>query len=614
VGTTVSHYEVLEKLGGGGMGLVYKAKDTRLARFVALKFLLDRLLPNPIALLRFEREARAASALNHPHICTLYDVGEYEGRPFIVMEFMEGQTLRRTIPQGGMPESSVLKLAVEIADALEAAHARGFVHRDIKPSNIFVTLRGEAKVLDFGLAKELESDDPDAVTRVDATQGHPLMGTHRSDLYSFGVLLCEMLSGVSPFSKETPADTLKAILIDPPATALPSKDKVSPEFLSIIEKLLDKDLERRYQNASDVHRELRSISSGASPGSRPGILDILRWKWRAFAAVCLALVAILFLLTWGDRWFGGPAEIESIMVLPFENLSGDPDQEYLADSMTDALISDLSRIESLRVPSRTTSMRYRDSDESLRQIAKDTKVDAVVEGSVSLQAERLVVRVRLLEGKSESSLYTGEFGEEFQDLIKLQDEIARAVSAEVGLRMASDEDRRVLTQPVDPEAYKAYLRGLYLLNKRENLETAVAYFQTALEREPYNALALAHLAHAYLMLSSYQFQSATILAPKARESAEMAIALDPDLPEAQAALGMVSLAYDWDWEEAEEGLRSAIRLNPKYATAFHWYGLLLAVKGDLDGASEAIAEARELEPHSPLISAARLPFGRSGFC
>jgi TolB-like protein/cytochrome c-type biogenesis protein CcmH/NrfG len=424
-----------------------------------------------------------------------------------------------------------------------------------------------------------------------------------------------MLSGVSPFSKETQADTLKAILIDPPATALPSKDKVSPEFLSIIEKLLDKDLERRYQNASDVHRELRSISSGASPGSRPGILDILRWKWRAFAAVCLALVAILFLLTWGDRWFGGPAEIESIMVLPFENLSGDPDQEYLADSMTDALISDLSRIESLRVPSRTTSMRYRDSDESLRQIAKDTKVDAVVEGSVSLQAERLVVRVRLLEGKSESSLYTGEFGEEFQDLIKLQDEIARAVSAEVGLRMASDEDRRVLTQPVDPEAYKAYLRGLYLLNKRENLETAVAYFQTALEREPYNALALAHLAHAYLMLSSYQFQSATILAPKARESAEMAIALDPELPEAQAALGMVSLAYDWDWEEAEEGLRSAIRLNPKYATAFHWYGLLLAVKGDLDGASEAIAEARELEPHSPLISAAagRIHYYRKDF-
>ncbi|HUV13558.1 MAG TPA: protein kinase [Acidobacteriota bacterium] len=620
VGRIVSHYQVVEKLGGGGMGVVYKAKDTRLARFVALKFLLDRLLPDPKALKRFEREARAASALNHPHICTLFDVGQHEGRPFIVMELMGGQTLSRTIPEEGLPESEVLKLAVQIADALEAAHDGGFVHRDIKPSNIFVTQRGEAKVLDFGLVKELEPDDPAVATGVEATRGHPLLGTlpymspeqvsgaavdRRSDLYSFGVLLCEMLSGISPFRRESPADTLKAILHDAPSSALPPKGAISPSFQRIIKKLLAKDPERRYQNAGDVHRELRVLSSGTVRDREEGILGAFRAKWRAIAAVSLVILTILLFVSFGDEWFGGTEPIESIAVLPFENLSGDPDQEYLADSMTDALISNLSQLEHLRVPSRTTSMRYRDSSESLSRIAREMGVDAVVEGSVSLEAEQILVRVRVLEARSERSLFAGEFREEFKDLIELQDEIAKAVSSEAGLRMLPEgEELLAQRQVVDPEAYKSYLRGLYLLNRRQNLEIAVSYFESALEKEPSNPLTLAHLAHAYLMLNSYQNYPAADLAQKARKAAEEAVALDPELPEAQAALGMVSLAYDWDWEKAEEGLLTAIELNPGYATAFHWYGLLLAVKGDLDSAMEAVSQAREMEPHSPLISAA----------
>jgi len=618
VGRVVSHYQVIEKLGGGGMGVVYKAKDTRLARPVALKFLLDRLLPDPTALKRFEREARAASALNHPHICTLYDVGQCEGRPFIVMELMDGQTLRRKIPEEGMPESEVLKLAVQIADALEAAHHRGFVHRDIKPSNIFVTQRNEAKVLDFGLVKELEPDDPGVAPHVEATRGHPLLGTlpymspeqvsgaavdRRSDLYSFGVLLCEMLSGVSPFRRKSPANTLKAILHDAPASVLPPKGAISPALLKIIKKLLAKDPESRYQNAGDVHRELRVVSSGTVRDGGQGILGAFRAKWRAAAAVSLAILAFLLFVSFGDEWFGNTEPIESIAVLPFENLSGDPDQEYLADSMTDALISNLSQLEHLRVPSRTTSMRYRDSSESLSRIAKELGVDAVVEGSVSLEAERMLVRVRVLEAKSERSLFAGEFREAFRDLIELQDEIARAVSSEAGLTPPEEEELLVQKQPVDPEAYKSFLRGLYLLNKRQDLGTAVSYFESALEKEPSNALTLAHLAHAYLMLKSYQNYPVADLVHKARKAAEAAVALDPELPEAQAALGLVSLAYDWDWEKAEEGLLAAIELNPRYAMALHWYGLLLVVKGDLDGAMETVSQAREMEPHSPLISA-----------
>jgi len=611
VGKTVSHYEILERLGAGGMGLVYAARDRRLGRLVAIKFLPEGLLMDAAARRRFEHEARAASHLNHPHICAVYDVGEFEERPFIVMELSKGRTLREMLEDRTSEHTDLLPVCLQITEGLEAAHQHNVLHRDLKPANIFITKEGRAKILDFGLARELPSTvetmgETGLFGEVKLAGTLPYMapelfednsGDSRSDLFSLGVVFYEMATGCCPFQRRTAQATIGAILKHKPEPPEKLNPNLSPAFGRVIQKLLEKDPDRRYPSCSAVRTDLEKLTSAIPPGQR---------AWTASKTLLLALLVALFaLIPLWNTFRPGTTPPDSIAVLPFENLSGDPDQEYLADAMTDALITSLAQVQSLRVPSRTTMMRYKESKKSIRQIARELKVAAVVEGSVQRTGDDVLVRTRVIDAKTEASLLTRHLEHRFESIIDLQDEVARALVAGIRVSLTPSENERLgQTRPVQPKAYEAYLRGLYLLNRRENLDGAVDYFKESIRIEPTNALAHAHLAQTYLLLSAYASRPPEEIAVMAGDAATTALRLEPSLPEALVTSAAIQMQFKWDWREADRLFQEALNAAPSYALAHHWYALCLAAQGDLEGAREHVLIARELEPDSPLVGAA----------
>ncbi|MDQ5871284.1 MAG: serine/threonine-protein kinase, partial [Acidobacteriota bacterium] len=535
IGQTVSHYRVLRILGEGGMGVVYEAEDVRLGRHVALKFVVHKALDRRESVERFEREARAASVLNHPNICTVHDVGEEGGHHFIAMELLEGESLEALLTKGPLPARRLIELATQIAEGLVAAHARGVVHRDIKPANVFVTSTGFVKIMDFGLAKILQSPAAESLTASDSelTQTSDLttpglaMGTvsfmspeqvrgeevdARSDLFSFGALLYDMAVGEPPFKGSTPAVKLAGILERNPVPPLDLNPTLPPRLQDIILKALEKDREERYQTARDMAVDLRRLAreldSGAVTGVTPavpppgrvtGVADAVStvrpWHWMVPVGIGAVLAGLAIWRSGGDDVkpavpAAGRTEVRSLAVLPLENLSQDPAQEYFADGMTDELISRLSRISALRVISRTSAMRYKGSKKSLPEIARELQVDAVVEGAVLREGDRVRINARLIDA-SETQMWSDSYDRELRDVLSIQSDVASAIAREIRVKVAPEESTQLASKgPVDPEAYQLYLQGRvsFLRFTPESLTQAAEYFNRAITKNPEYAL------------------------------------------------------------------------------------------------------------------------------
>jgi eukaryotic-like serine/threonine-protein kinase len=649
IGQTISHYRILRVLGEGGMGVVYEAEDVRLGRHVALKFVVHKKLDRQETVERFEREARAASVLNHPNICTVHDVGEEGGHHFIAMELLEGESLEALLSRGPVPPRRLLELATQIAEGLAAAHARGVIHRDIKPANVFVTSGGFVKIMDFGLAKILQSPAAESLTASESelTQTSDLttpgiaMGTvsfmspeqvrgeevdARSDLFSFGALLYDMAVGEPPFRGSTPAVKLSGILERHPVPLLEINPTLPPKLQDIILKALEKNREERYQTARDMaidlRRLLRELDSGAitsssgvmaamGTASSPRVTGAIapvqpaRKKYRiAAAGIGAALIAGLVLWRSGAGRGRPPAptgrpEIKSLAVLPLENLSQDPAQAYFADGMTDELIARLSKISALRVISRTSAMRYKGSKKSLPEIARELQVDAVVEGSVQRSGDRVRINARLMDA-SERQMWTEGYDRELRDILSIQSDVASAIAREIRVKVAPEETLQLASKgPVDPEAYQAYLQGrvAFLRFTPESLAEAEEYFNRAITKDPQYALAYAGLADTDIQLAGRARPPREVM-PKARAAIDRALELDPNLAEGYASLGQVKLFYEFDFEGAGAEYRRAVERNPGSPLVHQANGLYLAARGRGADALAAADRVLDLDPVS----------------
>ncbi len=555
---TFGHYEVLDKLGSGGMGEVYRAKDLEFGREVAIKVLRKEIASEPEGLKRFEREARTASALNHPNIATIYHIGEHEGTRYIVMELVEGQTLRELLSEGPLSTKKTLALAKQIIAGLAKAHGAGIVHRDLKPENFMVTEDGLIKILDFGLAKLIPQGsaiDPEMATVTKATRQGTLLGTvqymsseqaagravdYRSDQFAFGSILYEMLTGRLAFGKETVPQTLAAIIEEPePISKL--NDEAPDQLLAVVEHCLKKEPERRYDETKELAAELESV---------PDTTSLSRWTrrrvlWMAAAALSAFVVSALGLNVLGLRdWVSSrltPAPIDSIAVLPLQNLSGDPEQEYFADGMTEALMTDLAKIGALKVISRRSVMRYKGSDKPLVEIAEELDVDAIVEGSVLRIGERVRIAAQLIDPETNQALWADSYERDLQDVLLLQSEVAQAIAAEIQVAVTPEESERLASaRPVNPEAHEAYLKGMFHWQRLTpaDLEAALAYFDLALEKDPDYALAYAGIGQVWGGRRQRGDVPSGEATPMEKAAVLKALELDDSLAEAHHALAL----------------------------------------------------------------------------
>jgi serine/threonine protein kinase/tetratricopeptide (TPR) repeat protein len=631
IGETVTHYKILDKLGEGGMGVVYRAVDTRLGRQVALKFLSPKLAQDGFALERFQREARAASSLNHPHICAIYDIGRHEGQPFLVMELLDGRTLRARISGSPLPVQTMVELAGQIADALDAAHAVGIIHRDIKAANIFVTDHGQIKILDFGLAKLVSigpSSSPDAYseTAITATAAPHVTTTGqtlgtlsymspeqtrgeeldaRTDLFSFGVVLYEMATGHEPFRGRTAALVTDAILHETPRPPSELNPLLPPEFDQLVAKALEKDRELRYQSAGDMRADLKRLrrESGATrAASAPSRVAPARTIPRRTvligigALVIAAAAAGAFL-----RWRPGGAALDSVAVLPFSTTNGSADAEYLTDGITESLINGLSQLSGLHVSARSVVFRYKGHEVDALKAGHDLGVKAVVTGRVAVRGDHLVIQAELMNVGDGTQVWGDQYNRPSADLLDVQDDIAREILGTLRVRLSGEEKAKATKRYTDnPEAYQLYLQGRYHWNKGTiaGYKRAIEYYQQAITKDAKYALAYAGLADSYLSLGSYYVEALS----DAKAAANQAVTLDPSLAEAHVAAGHIKLWLDWDWPAAERAFTTGISLDPNSALAHDQYAAYLATLGRLP---DAIAEARRaqgLDPLSPIVN------------
>ena len=644
IGQVLLNYRILDKLGAGGQGTVYKAIDLTLDRTVAIKVLPPELTEKTSNLLRFEREAKLASSLDHPNICTIYGLHKAEGLQFIAMQHVEGSNVRQIVNGAPLELRSALSIAIQVADALAAAHSRGIIHRDIKAGNVMVTESGLVKVLDFGLAKlmerESEGSSDSQITEVGvpygtATYAAPeqaqgLRVDHRADIFSTGVLLHEMLTGTWPFKGKTAIDVRYAVLHATPVPIAEARSE-SPEALGHLQEILNcalaKDPDDRYQRIEELRDALQSdfrklgadanaavhMSGGIArvPPShvRKGLFPTANWLTGKPTIVPLAVV-LIFLLALGSYFLFGrrnkTAAFDSLAVLPFTNAGANPDSEYLSEGITESLINSLSQLPYLKVRSRNTVFNYKGQKANPQTIGRELGVRALLSGRVLPHGDGLSISVELIDTQDDSQIWGKQYERKLSDIVSLPQDISRDVSENLRLRLSGAEQKQ-LTEgyATNSEAYRLYLLGRYYWNKRtaDGLQKGIEYFNQAIGKDQKYTPAYTGLADCYALLNVYYVAPATETYPKAQAAAKRALELDEKLAEAHASLAFVSYRYDWDWPAAEQHFKRAIELKPDYATAYQWYSAFLAATGRHN---EAIAEARrahELEPFSLTIYA-----------
>ena len=624
-GIRLGPYEILAPIGAGGMGEVYRARDERLKRDVAIKVLPASFSTDPDRLRRFEQEAQAAGALNHPNITAVYDIGRHEGAPYVVQELLEGETLRSRLAGGPVSPRKAIAYALQLAHGLAAAHERGIVHRDLKPENVFVTKDGRAKILDFGLAKlvpmpgEGSASGSHVPTTAGDTEPGVVMGTlgymapeqvrgkpadPRSDIFSFGAILYEMLSGDRAFRGDSAADTMSAILTKDPPDLSATNRSVPPGLDRVVRHCLEKSPDERFQSARDLAFGLDSLSDVGGPATAARSVPAVGPSRTRILALA-GLVAVVLLAVGGVAWLRSRAKpIDSVAVLPFVNGSRDPASEYLSDGVTESIINSLSRLSDLRVTARSTVFRYRGRDDDPRKIGRELNVRAVVSGRVVQRGDTLSIQADLVDAGSGSQIWGERYERKVTDILTVQDEIAQRISEKLRLRLTGEEKQQLAKRSTtDTDAYQLYLKGRHAWEKRaeDSIRKSMEYFQQAIDEDPSYALAYAGLADSYAVLSSYSALSPAESFTRAKAALRKALELDPDLAQAHATLGLAYANYDHDWPAAESEYRKAIALDEKYATAHHWYGLLLTALGRSDEAVAELRRAAELDPFSVII-------------
>jgi serine/threonine-protein kinase len=622
------------------MGEVFRARDARLGREVAIKILPERLADNAQALSRFEHEAKAVAALSHPNILAIHDFGQADGIVYAVTELLEGESLDRRLAREELTWKKALEIGAAVADGLASAHARGIVHRDLKPANIFLTRDGIVKILDFGLARADSLLSGDAGTQAPTAAALPetepgtVLGTvgymspeqvrgeqadARSDIFSLGCILYEMLTGRRAFREKTTAETLAAILRDHPKELPESGRTIPPGINGVVMRCLGKNPDERFHSARDLAFALREILGAPAVSSTTGAVSAAvpatpaprrRAIWIFAAMLALAAAGALLLLVPGVRgWLlPGRSHVRSLAVLPLANLSGDPQQEYFADGMTEELITRLARLGNWSVTSRTSVMGYKGTKKKVPEIARELGVDALIEGSILREGQRVKVTAQLIEGGSDRHIWAETYERQLQNILVLQSDIARAIAGQVGL-VLTPEGKTALasaaTRALPPAAFEAYVRGRHSWNKRTetDLREGIRLFQDSIDADPTWAPAYAGMADCYGQLGYGSYVAPEESFPRARAAAQKALELDPNLAEAHASLGFALMYYDWDFAAAEREFRRAIELNPSYATAHQWYAYLLtAMERPQADTEREIAIAKKLDPLSVPIN------------
>jgi len=565
-------YKIIGEIGRGGMGVVLKAEDTKLKRMVALKFLPSEVSRYPEAKERFIREAQAAAALDHPNICTIFEINEAEGQTYIAMAYVQGESLKEKISSGSLDIPEVLDIAVQIAEGLKHAHGRGITHRDIKPANIMLTEDGQAKIMDFGLAKIERAADLTRMMTIMGTaaymspeQARGETVDHHTDIWSLGCVLFELLSGQRPFPGEHERALLYSILNEPPRLISLLRKELPAQLETIIHKCLEKDPKNRYQDAADLAKALKSFDKAAQKARQP-----------------------------------------SIAVLPFVDMSPEKDQEYFCDGIAEELINGLTHIRDLRVVARTSGFAFKGKDIDVRDIGRTLSVDTVLEGSIRKAGKRLRITAQLIKVEDGFHLWSEKFDREMEDIFAIQDEISKAIVDHLKVKLLAQE-KAAIEKPLtdDPEAYSLYLKGLYFAYKpsAEAFQKALDYFREAINKDPGFALAYAGIANVYATLGILNLVSPTDIMPKAKTALQKALELDDQLAEAYAQMANIAFYFEWDWETADQCYKRTIAINPGYAAVHGWYAWNCLGRGRWDEAIREIKLAQNLDPLMPLLYA-----------
>jgi serine/threonine-protein kinase len=615
IGQTVSHYKILEKIGGGGMGVVYKAQDLKLDRFVALKFLPPHLDANADEKKRFIQEAKAASALDHPNICTIYEIDETaEGQLFIAMAYYDGETLKKAVSSNQLLVSSAIEIAIQIAQGLAKAHAHGIVHRDLKPENVIITTEGVAKIVDFGLAKLSGHSrlTKDGTTKGTAAYMSPEQARgedtdQRTDIWSLGVVMYEMLTGQLPFKGEKEPAVIYGILTKAPKPVSEWRNEIPEALAQVINRAMAKDADERYQRTEEMRDALKILKQQLEAGKTEKLSTasrraIKRKRARLYAGIAGLLVLLIVIGLY--QFMPQRGVIDSLAVLPFVNTGSDPETEYLSDGISESLIRSLSQLPRLKVMSFSVVSRYKGEIADAQALGRKLEVQVVLVGRVTPRGETLSISAELVNTDDNRHIWGEQYQRKLSDLLLVQDEITEAVSEKLQPRLTGEEKKH-LAKRYTPnlEAHQLYLKGRYHTAKfnKEGYEKGLAYFRQAVVKDPNYALAYDGLAYYYCNSLEWMMSPKDAL-PQAKEAAMKALALDESLAEAHASLGAVYFFHDWDWPAAEREFKRAIQLNPNYPTTYVYYAHYWVAMGRFDEALAVMKRAYEIEPLSAEIN------------